>query len=365
MDHYIINCWLMENLQWHTEIKKKVIQYFGDYQHIRWQYIIENKLHFESENHKISTSMSEVNKLKTSCHLELKTMLASGVDVISPLNYNYPIVLKNYKPIVKLLYAKGNLSILSKGSRVAIIGSRKPTAYGRKIAYDLAKFLALRGVTIVSGLALGIDAQAHKGALEVSGKTIAVLATDVNHVYPLTNDKIYRQIIETDNLILSECKASSSPSRYQFPLRNRIISAISDVVIVIEAGEKSGSLITAQHAIEQGKTVYALPGNILSPQSMGSNQLIFDGAIPLIKYQHILESLKIDDIINDEIENFPVGLSVLAKQIYMIVKKMKRIELDEIVNVTKFEYSEIFAAVSELILDDLCEYSGINEITLL
>lgn len=365
MDHYIINCWLMESIDWDISIKKKIFQYFGDYQHIRWQFIIENKLHFESEYHKIETALSDINILLESYRVELRNFQEMGVEVISPLNYNYPTVLRNYKPFVKMLYARGNKDLLSKGSRVAIIGSRKPTAYGRKIAYDLAKFLAQRGVTIVSGLALGIDAQAHKGALDTGGKTIAILATDVDHVYPMTNEKIYKQIVETHNLILSECKESSSPNRYQFPLRNRIISAISDIIIVIEAGEKSGSLITAQHGIEQGKTVYALPGNILSPQSMGSNQLIFDGAIPLIKFQHLLEALKIEEDANSEIINFPNDLSILAKQIYLIVKKMKKIGLDEIVNVTKFEYSEIFAAVSELILDDLCEYSGINEITLL
>ncbi|MDH8676641.1 DNA-processing protein DprA [Fusibacter bizertensis] len=365
MEQYIINCWMLESIPWDNSIKKRVLQYFGDYQHIRWQYIIENKLHFESECHKIEYSAVELKIIKDKSRQELSEMIECGVEVISPLNYTFPLVLRNYKPLVKLLYVKGNKSLLTSGNRIAIIGSRKPTAYGRKIAYDLSKYLAHRGVTIVSGLALGIDAMAHKGALDAGGNTVAVLPTDVNHVYPQTNTKIYQNILEADSLILSESRTCTTPNRYQFPLRNRIISAISDVVIIIEAGEKSGSLITAQHAIEQGKTVYALPGSILSPQSSGSNRLIYDGATPLINFEHVLESIGIDIEIMPDSINFPEGLSKLAKQIYFIVKKMKNLSLDEIVASTKFEYSEIFAAVSELILEDLCEYSGINEITLL
>ncbi len=287
-----------------------------------------------------------------------------GITCILPDSPNYPQALLHYKPEVKMLFAKGDMDLLTAVRKVSIVGSRKPTAYGRKVAYDLGLYLARNGICVVSGMAIGVDAQAHKGALDGGGKTIAVLASGVNYIYPSSNEKMYHAIYETGGLILSEQLNNEPPRAYHFPLRNRIISALSEVVVIIEAGEKSGSLITAMHAMEQGKTIYALPGSIYSPQSTGTNQLIFQGATPLIHFGHLLESLGIE-VTNETRRTAAIDhLSILAQNIYALLIKRKKLDTDSIFEATLKEYSEIYAAISELILDDLCEYSSLNEIRL-
>ena len=287
-----------------------------------------------------------------------------GITCIHPESPYFPLSLHHYKPAVKMLYAKGDQNLLLTQKKVSIVGSRKPTAYGRKVAYDLGRYLARNGICVVSGMAIGIDSQAHKGALDEGGKTIAVLASGVNYIYPPSNEKMYDAIHETGGLILSEQLIDEPPRTYHFPLRNRIISALSEVVVIIEAGEKSGSLITAMHAMEQGKTIYALPGSIYSPQSIGTNKLIFDGATPLIHFGHILESLGLA-IDNDRRQSAMIDhLSQLAQKIYALLLTQKKMDTDAIYEATLNEYSEIYAAISELILDDLCEYSSLNEIRL-
>ncbi|HSN65002.1 MAG TPA: DNA-processing protein DprA [Fusibacter sp.] len=290
--------------------------------------------------------------------------MENNTTCILPDSPYYPETLQHYKPIVKMLFAKGDSALLTTYRKVSIVGSRKPTAYGRKVAYDLGRYLARNGVCVVSGMAIGIDSQAHKGALDEGGKTIAVLASGVNYVYPPSNDKMYHAICATGGLILSEQMMDEPPRTYHFPLRNRIISALSEVVVIIEAGEKSGSLITAMHAMEQGKTIYALPGSIYSPQSTGTNRLIYEGASPLIHFGHILESLGLSQE-NESRENAILDhLSILAQKIYALLLIQKKLDTDAIYEATMKEYSEICAAISELILDDLCEYSRLNEIRL-
>ena len=289
---------------------------------------------------------------------------SEGIKSIFPDSPFYPQSLHHYKPCVKMLYAKGDTALLTTQKKVSIVGSRKPTAYGRKVAYDLGRYLARNGVCVVSGMAIGIDSQAHKGALDEGGKTIAVLASGVNYIYPPSNEKMYHAIHETGGLILSEQMMDEPPRNYHFPLRNRIISALSEVVVIVEAGEKSGSLITAMHAMEQGKTIYALPGSIYSPQSTGTNRLIYDGASPLIHFSHILESLGLS-IEHERRHSIVIDhLSSLAQKIYAMLLTHKKLDTDAIYEATLKEYSEIYAAISELILDDLCEYSSLNEIRL-
>ncbi len=164
---------------------------------------------------------------------------------------------------------------------VAIVGSRNATDYGKNISRKIAKEIADKNVNIVSGLAIGIDKYAHLGALDSSiGKTIAVLGTGVsnNEIYPYENKKIFERILENNGTIISEFKLGTKPERYNFPLRNRIISGLSRKIVIVEAEEKSGSLITAEYAIDQGRDVYAVPGNITSKNSVGTNKLISDGA---------------------------------------------------------------------------------------
>lgn len=203
-----------------------------------------------------------------------------NIKVISCMSEEYPKLLEyiNNKPV--FIYVRGNISNLYDDS-VAIVGSRNATDYGKNISRKIAKEIADKNVNIVSGLAIGIDKYAHLGALDSSiGKTIAVLGTGVsnNEIYPYENKKIFERILENNGTIISEFKLGTKPERYNFPLRNRIISGLSRKIVIVEAEEKSGSLITAEYAIDQGRDVYAVPGNITSKNSVGTNKLISDGA---------------------------------------------------------------------------------------
>lgn len=366
MTLYLKNYLLLErylSLDW--TVKKAILMHFKSYAHIQWEYIDENRSIFGIDEKIILPHTRSSIKMLEQCNREIHALQKLHIDYIIPTSIYYPEALFHYKPEVKILFAKGDKELLIDKKRVAIVGSRKPTAYGRKVAYDLGRFLAKHNICVVSGMALGIDAQAHRGAIDENGKTIAVLASGVNQIYPLTNEKIYHQIVAGSGLLLSEQFTDEPPLRHHFPLRNRIISAISDVVVIIEAGEKSGSLITAMHAMEQGKVVFALPGSILSPQSTGTNQLIYDGANPLIKFDHILETLGLDasGVLPRKVSL--TNHSPLAQTIYAFLSENKTLSMDAIYELTMCEYSEIFAAVSELILDDLCEYLTLNEISLI
>src|SRR3989338_50525 len=177
---------------------------------------------------------------------------------------------------------------------VAIVGARQCTAYGRQVAYDLAYELAKRGITVVSGMALGIDGEAHKGALDAGGRTIAVLGSGVDEksIYPHTHISLAERISK-NGAVLSEFPPGTPSYPSNFPQRNRIVSALSLGVVVVEAGEKSGSLITANFALEQGKEVFAVPGPIYSPASVGANLLIQQGAKLIRHADDILEELNL------------------------------------------------------------------------
>lgn len=174
---------------------------------------------------------------------------------------------------------------------VAIVGSRKPTEYGKHVTLKLASQLASRGVIIVSGLALGHDALAARGALDGGGTTVAVLGTAINNVSPKTNYEIAKEILANNGAIISEYPPDTQYNKSMHKQRNRIISGLSDVVIVVEAGLKSGTLSTAMHALDQNRELMAVPGNITSPLSVGCNKLISQGATPVTSVDDVLEKL--------------------------------------------------------------------------
>ncbi|MBO6244608.1 MAG: DNA-processing protein DprA [Clostridia bacterium] len=202
-------------------------------------------------------------------------------------NEKYPILLKQIYDPPKCLYAMGNIEILNNPS-IAIVGCREATEYGKKAATYFSYNLAKQNVTIVSGLARGIDSYSHIGALKANGKTIAVIGSGLDIIYPKGNEQLAKKIVEQGGTIISEYPLGTRPQKEHFPARNRIISGISQATLVIEAKEKSGSLITADFAMEQGKDVYSVPGNINSKNSVGTNNLIKDGAIPVSKFSDIL-----------------------------------------------------------------------------
>lgn len=213
------------------------------------------------------------------------------IDLILCNSEEYPTSLKNIDNRPAFLYIRGNLENLY-GDCVSIVGSRTASSYGRFVARKIAKELADKNVNIVSGLALGIDKYAHLGALDsVIGKTIAVLGTGIgnNDIYPLENKKVFEKILENNGTIITEFKLGTSPEKYNFPMRNRIISGLSKKIIVVEAKENSGSLITANYALEQGKDIFAVPGNITSINSIGTNKLIAEGAQIFTEINDIFE----------------------------------------------------------------------------
>jgi len=209
------------------------------------------------------------------------------INSVSPLKHKYLQIIDTIAKKPDRLYFVGNLPT-ERVTTVAIVGTRKPTPYGKEVTYQLAYDLAKRGVVIISGLALGTDAIAHQAAIDAGGTTIAILANSVDTYYPRTNQQLAERIIASGGAILSEYEPVVAPRDFQFLARNRIVSGLSDAVIVTEAAIRSGTLATVARALEQGREVFAVPGNITSPLSAGSNNMIKQGAFPVTNAEDVL-----------------------------------------------------------------------------
>ncbi|MBA3016278.1 MAG: DNA-processing protein DprA [Proteobacteria bacterium] len=209
--------------------------------------------------------------------VELKQADRLGVALLSFGEPDYPALLANiYKPPM-VLYVKGDPGVL-KQEGLAVVGSRAATSYGLKIARELSGKLAAKGLVIFSGLALGIDTAAHAGTLAVGGRTVAVLGCGLDVCYPASNWRLAEQIIETGGALVSEYRLGTKPDAFRFPERNRIISGLGRGVLVVEAAQRSGSLITARLALEEGREVFAIPGRVDSTKSAGAHRLLQEGA---------------------------------------------------------------------------------------
>ena len=224
----------------------------------------------------------------------MERITSYGIKVMTWEDSDYPRRLKEIDQSPPVLYIKGAINVEDDWA-VAVVGTRRVTPYGRQVANEIATYLAQNGVTVVSGLARGVDAISHQAALRAGGRTIAVLGSGVDVIYPPEHRKLAADIVAQGALV-SDYPVGTSPDGVNFPPRNRIISGLSLATVVVEAGEKSGALITAEFAVEQGREVFAVPGSILAPQSEGTNQLIEQGARPLLKMSEILESLKLERI---------------------------------------------------------------------
>lgn len=218
-----------------------------------------------------------------------------GMNITSVYSEDYPSQLREVINRPGVIYYIGRLprsAGISEYSMISVVGSRKCTAYGRTNAYTFSKSLAENGIGIVSGMARGIDSEAHKGALAAGGYTIAVLGGGADVIYPPENAKLYKQICES-GCVMSEYPPGTPPLKEHFPARNRIISGISSGTLVVEAARSSGAMITVDRAIEQNKNVYAIPGNITSDVSQGCNSVIRQGAICVTSYEDILSDMGI------------------------------------------------------------------------
>ena len=269
---------------------------------------------------------------------------------LSRNNPMYPgkllIHLQNPEPI----YYRGRYELLERKS-IAIVGSRKSTAYGRAVARNLAKRAAEYGVTVISGLALGIDGEAHRGVLDAGGDTVAVVANGIDICYPPSHRSLQKRILDS-GLIISECPDGTEPRAYTFPKRNRIIAALADAVVVVEAAVRSGSLITAECAVEQGKILYAVPGNITSEASLGTNKLIRDGAEPLIVLDDVFKGM---GLISPELESREDSLGEDEKRIITILKEKGNMSIDELTLATGFTTMTVNGIITVLEMKGLLE----------
>ena len=213
----------------------------------------------------------------------------AGMTVVAWNDERYPALLGCIADPPPILWTKGRLEALGLPT-VAVVGSRAATPYARDVAYRLGQELAERGMLVASGLARGVDSEAHKGCLAAGGATIAVLGSGLDRVYPTEHEQLAREIAQT-GILISELGPGAAPRQAHFPLRNRIISGISLAVVVVEASEKSGSLITARCALEQGRDVMAVPGSVLSGRNRGSHSLLKDGAKVVESADDILDGL--------------------------------------------------------------------------
>ncbi|WP_445488279.1 DNA-processing protein DprA [Niallia sp. 03133] len=212
----------------------------------------------------------------------------NGITAITYFDTCYPPFLKEIYQPPWVLYAKGDLSLLTVEKKLAIVGSRLATNYSQKTLDKIIPELIKQNIIIVSGLAAGVDTIAHKSTIANGGKTIGVIAGGLFHIYPKENKMLASEMMN-EHLVLSEYPPLSRPNKWQFPMRNRIISGICDGTLIVEAKRKSGSLITANYAVNEGRDVFAIPGSILSPYSAGTNDLIKAGAKPVSKANDILE----------------------------------------------------------------------------
>lgn len=241
-----------------------------------------------------SRSIENLVEARKSLDLDayLERIDRAGVKALTWADPGYPANLREIPAPPPLIYVRGELLPADRWA-VAVVGTRRISAYGRQVARELVAGLAHNGITVVSGLARGIDAVAHTTAMEHGGRTIGVMGSGLDHVYPPEHRDLYHQIASGHGAVVSEFPLGTEPESKNFPVRNRLISGLSLGVLVVEASEKSGALITARFGLEQDRDVFAVPGNINSPGSQGTNRLIQQGAKLVMRVEDILEELNL------------------------------------------------------------------------
>ena len=293
---------------------------------------------------------------------EMDRVTTFGGQVIGQDDPTYPKRLHEIYDPPLVLYVRGDPEVINKNG-LAVVGTRHPTPYGVGVAERLACDLAARGLVIVSGMARGIDSAAHRGALNAHGSTVAIWGTGIDVPYPKENTKLADQILASGGAILSEFPMETFPAPQNFPIRNRIISGMSIGVLVIEAGEYSGTRVTARCALEQGRDVYAVPGNVTNKLSWGPNTLIKQGAALVATWEDVWEALPTDIRLaltppEATASNGPETASLFdspdlspeEKRIYSILRADEPTHIDELVErlVAEMSSSQIFAALFEL-----------------
>jgi DNA processing protein len=288
---------------------------------------------------------------------ELAQVQAAGCRLLTWDEPEYPARLKEIYDPPPLLYVRGNIELLSR-HMISIVGARRPTPYGNQMAERISRDLADRGLVISSGLARGIDASAHKGALSsTTGATIAVLGCGIDVVYPKENKKIFEQI-EQRGAIISEFPIGTFPAPQNFPIRNRIIAGMALGVVVVEGAQYSGSLITARLAMEFGREVFGVPGHVTQPSSFGPNQLIKQGAKLVTGWEDVVEELPtpvraelmpVESASHEERAALVEGsLSPIERPLYSLLSVDEARHVDDLVELSGLTSSEVLAALFDM-----------------
>lgn len=305
--------------------------------------------------------------LQSTAESEIEAVKRLGGDILLLDDGVYPSSLREiYDPPI-VLYVKGAWSECLDQPCIGVVGSRRCSTYGQNSASMLARDLAQRGVTVISGFARGIDAAAHRGALEAGGRTVAVLGTGLDEVYPRDHAKLAAEIVASGGALVTQFPLKTPPVSENFPYRNRIISGLSLGIVVVEAAENSGSLITARLAIEQNREVFAVPGNITSRNSFGTNYLIKGAGAKLVQqWQDIAAELpqqiaakllppplKKDKTMSDRLSLVPEGMSGPETSVFKLLTPDNPVHVDWLVEKSKLAVSELTAALLSLEIRDL------------
>ena len=278
-----------------------------------------------------------------------------GITILTWQDEAYPQRLKEIDQPPPVLYIRGTY-VPDDLFAVAIVGTRRVTPYGRQITEELASFLAAHGMTVVSGLARGVDAVAHQTALKAGGRTIGVLGSGVDKIYPPEHRALAEQMME-HGAVISDYAPGTPPEASNFPPRNRIISGLSLAVVVVEAGETSGALITAEFAAEQGREVFAVPGSILAPQSKGTNKLIQKGAQPLLSMQDLMQALDITRVGEQKAARKIMPADAVEAKLLTVLSH-EPLHVDEIRNQSELPIEKVSAALVLMELKGLVRQVG-------
>jgi DNA processing protein len=278
-----------------------------------------------------------------------------GIHVITWADDEYPRRLKEINQPPPVLYVKGDL-LLQDDLAVGIVGTRRITGYGRQVTEEFASRLGMEHVTVISGMARGVDSIAHAAAIKSGGRTIAVLGSGIDQIYPPENRQLAEHIAQ-NGAVISDYPPGTSPDASNFPPRNRIISGLSRAVIIVEAGEKSGALITAGFAADQGRDVFAVPGGIYAPQSKGTNALIQRGASPLLRIEDLLESLDILQAQRHQYAQLALPADGMENILYQLLRN-EPLHIDDITSRSGLPIEQVSATLTMMELKGLVRLSG-------
>lgn len=305
-----------------------------------------------------SRTIQSLNEVRQNFDLDqyAERVETSGVSVVTWDSSDYPDLLREIPAAPPLLFLRGQLEPIDRWA-VAVVGTRRLSAYGRQVTRDLVSGLVNNGITIVSGLARGIDAVAHRTALEEGGRTIAVMASGIDKIYPPEHRDLARDIVAGHGALVSDYPFGAEPESNHFPARNRLISGLSLGVVIVEAGEKSGALITARFALEQNREVFAVPGNIHSPVSIGTNRLIQQGGKLVLRVEDILEELNLKMVTEQAVAK--VMLPETAEEAALISQlSAQPVHVDELGRLTGMPVSLVSSTLTMMELKGMVQQVG-------